>query len=163
MTRWGQVLDPEHVLEEYPRPGMKRDSYISLNGLWDYAITDSPELPESYEGKILVPFSPEASLSGVNRTLMPGQFLHYRRTFTAEKPQGGKHLILRFGAVDQSCTVYINGQKVGEHSGGYWKFSFDITAYVKEGENLLQVVVWDLTDSEYHSRGKQSLDRGGMW
>jgi len=163
MTRWGRAIDPEHVLEEYPRPGMKRDSFISLNGLWDYAITDSPELSESYEGKILVPFSPEASLSGVNRTLLPGQFLHYRRTFTAEKPQGGKHLILRFGAVDQSCTVYINGQKVGEHSGGYWKFSFDINAFVIAGENLLQVVVWDLTDSEYHSRGKQSLDRGGMW
>lgn len=163
ITRWGRILDPEHVLEEYPRPGMKRESYISLNGLWDYAITDSPELPDNYEGKILVPFSPEASLSGVNRTLLPGQFLHYRRTFTAEKVQGEKHLILRFGAVDQSCTVYINGQKVGEHSGGYWKFSFDITAFVKNGENLLQVIVWDLTDSEYHSRGKQSLNRGGMW
>lgn len=163
MTRWGQVIEPEHVLEEYPRPGMKRDSFISLNGLWDYAITDSPELPESYEGKILVPFSPEASLSGVNRTLLPGQFLHYRRTFTAQNPAGGRRLILRFGAVDQSCTVYINGQKVGDHSGGYWKFSFDITAFVTEGENLLQVVAWDLTDSEYQSRGKQSLDRGGMW
>ena len=163
MTRWGRTIDPEHVLEEYPRPGMKRDSYICLNGFWEYAIADSAEFPEVYEGRILVPFSPEASLSGVNKVLLPDQFLHYKRTFIADPGPCGNRLILHFGAVDQSCEVYLNGCKVGDHSGGYWKFSFDITGFVKEGENVLQVVVRDLTDSAYHSRGKQTLDRGGMW
>ena len=163
MTRWGKAVDPDHVLEEYPRPGMRRDSYICLNGYWDYAITGSPKIPDEYEGRILVPFSPEALLSGVNRMLLPDKFLHYRRTFSSDKTGSGKRLILHFGAVDQNCEVYVNGCRVGEHSGGYWKFSFDITAYVREGENLLQVIVWDLSDTEHHSRGKQSMERGGMW
>ena len=110
-----------------------------------------------------MPFSPEAPLSWVNRMLLPEKFLHYRREFTAEQPEKGKRLMLHFGAVDQNCEVYLNNFKIGGHSGGYWKFSFDITDYVREGENLLQLVVWDLTDSSYHTRGKQSLDRGGMW
>ena len=163
LTKWGTTIDPEHVLEEYPRPGMKRESYICLNGYWDYAITDSMELPENYEGRILVPFSPEALLSGVKRTLLPGQFLHYRREFAAEQMEDGSRLILHFGAVDQDCEVYLNGSRVGEHSGGYWKFSFDITGYVRPGKNLLQVAVRDDTDKTYHTRGKQSLERGGMW
>ena len=62
LTRWGRELDPEHVLEDYPRPGMVRDSFVCLNGLWDYAITESSQLPERYDGTILVPFSPEATL-----------------------------------------------------------------------------------------------------
>ena len=163
MTRWGKTIDPEHVLEEYPRPGMKRDSYICLNGTWDYAMTESEAFPEKYEGRILVPFSPEAPLSGVNRMLLPGQFLHYRREFSLQRPESGNRLLLHFGAVDQNCEVYLNGCRVGEHAGGYWKFSFDVTPFIREGENLLQVVVWDLTDTSYHMRGKQSLERGGMW
>ena len=78
-TRWGRELDPERVLQEYPRPALVRESYINLNGLWDFAFTKTAELPEKYGGKILVPFSPEAPLSGVNRQLMPDEFLHYRR------------------------------------------------------------------------------------
>ena len=163
LTRWGEAIDPEHVLEDYPRPGMKRDGCIFLNGYWDYAFTGSSRLPEQYDGRILVPFSPEAALSGVNKILMPDMFLHYRRKFSAGKPEGGKRLLLHFGAVDQSCEVYVNGCRLGEHSGGYWHFSFDITGYVHEGENLLQVVVRALSDTSYHARGKQSLERGGMW
>ena len=75
LTKWGKKIDPEHVLEDYPRPGMKRDSYICLNGFWDYAITKTAGFPEQYDGRILVPFSPEAVLSGVNRMLAPGMFL----------------------------------------------------------------------------------------
>lgn len=173
LTRWGRNLDPEHVLEDYPRPGMKRDSYHCLNGYWEYSITQSLELPGQYEGRILVPFSPEAVLSGVNRTLLPGEILHYRRTFLVEgmgteggfsdSHEGGKRLLLHFGAVDQSCNVYVNGRKAGEHTGGYLAFSLDITQLVHDGENVLQLSVWDLTDSSYEARGKQSLERGGMW
>ena len=163
LTKWGKAIDPEHVLEEYPRPGMKRDSYVCLNGFWDYAITGSSAFPQNYEGKILVPFSPEADLSGVNRTLMPDMFLHYRRQFTVEGMDPGKRLLLHFGAVDQFCEVYVNGCRMGDHTGGYWHFTFDITQAVHEGENLLQVVVRDLSDTTYHARGKQTLQRGGMW
>ena len=163
LTKWGKEIDPEHVLEEYPRPGMKRDRYEILNGYWDYAITDSVEFPKAYDGRILVPFSPESVLSGVNRVLMPDMFLHYKREFSLTGTESGKRLLLHFGAVDQSCEVYVNGHKMGEHTGGYWHFSYDITAYVQEGENLLQVVVRDLSDTSYYAMGKQSLERGGMW
>ena len=163
LTRWGKTIDPEHVLEEYPRPGMQRDSYVCLNGYWDYAITSSPQFPAQYDGQILVPFSPEALLSGVNSIVRPAQYLHYRRCFRAEKPADGKRLLLHFGAVDQNCDVYMNGCRLGGHTGGYWHFTFDITSYVQEGENLLQVVVRDLTDTSHHAMGKQSLERGGMW
>ena len=163
LTRWGKTIDPEHVLEDYPRPGMRRDSFICLNGFWDYAFTESPQFPKQYDGRILVPFSPEAVLSGVNKVLTPDLYLHYSRSFTAKKAEPGKRLLLHFGAVDQSCEVYLNGWKLGEHSGGYWHFPFDITEKVCEGENLLQVVVRDLSDSSYQARGKQSLERGGMW
>ena len=163
MTRWGKAIDPEHVLEEYPRPGMKRDSYVCLNGFWDYAITDSRNFPENYDGEILVPFSPEAPLSGVNRMLMPGMYLHYKKSFSVEKMKEGSRLLLHFGAVDQSCEVYVNGCLAGDHTGGYLHFSFDISSLVHEGENVLQLVVQDLTDTSYQARGKQSMERGGMW
>ncbi len=163
LTKWGKEIDPEHVLEEYPRPGMRRDSYVCLNGFWDYAITGTSVFPREYEGRILVPFSPEADLSGVNRILMPDMFLHYRRQFSVERMDPGKRLLLHFGAVDQFCEVYVNGCRLGDHTGGYWHFTFDITGAVHEGENLLQVVVRDLTDTTYYARGKQTLERGGMW
>ena len=79
MTPWGEHLDENCILTEYPRPQMRRDSYLNLNGRWEYAITDSDELPRRWDGTILVPFSPESALSGVGRSLQPGQTLWYRR------------------------------------------------------------------------------------
>ena len=161
LTEWGKAINPGHVLEEYPRPSMRRPGYTCLNGFWDYAFTGSESFPDSYEGRILVPFSPEAPLSGVNRQLLPEMFLHYRRTFPVEHSGKGERLLLHFGAVDQSCKVYVNGRKAGEHMGGYLAFSLDTTSFVHEGENVLQVVVRDLSDTSYHAKGKQSLERGG--
>ena len=163
LTKWGRAIDPEHVLEEYPRPGMRRGSYVCLNGVWDYAITQSAEFPDCFDGTILVPFSPEAALSGVNRVLRPNMFLHYQRQFVVEKLEPGKRLILHFGAVDQRCEVFVNGHSLGTHLGGYWHFSFDITEQVREGENTLRLTVQDPTGESYYARGKQSLERGGMW
>ena len=163
LTRWGKTIDPEHVLEEYPRPGLKRDSYFSLNGYWEYAITDSACFPDQYDGKILVPFSPEAPLSGVNRILQPDRFLHYARPFRYHRADDHTRLILHFGAVDCSCAVYVNQKEAGRHVGGYLPFSLDITKYVLEGENDLRLVVTDPSDTSYHAKGKQSLERGGMW
>lgn len=165
-TRWGRDLDPQNVLVEYPRPLLKRGSYINLNGYWDYAFTKEFNKPERYDGQILVPFSPETVLSGVSRQLKPDEYLWYRRTFTLEKwtnQKTGRRLILHFGAVDQACVVYVNGQKAARHTGGYLPFEADITAQIRDGENELTVAVKDLSDTSYHARGKQRLERGGMF
>lgn len=165
-TRWGRDLDPQNVLQEYPRPLLKRGSYINLNGYWDYAFTKEFNKPEQYDGQILVPFSPETVLSGVSRQLKPDEYLWYRRTFTLEKwdeRKDGRRLILHFGAVDQACVVYVNGQKAARHTGGYLPFTADITAMVCDGENELSLAVKDLSDTSYHARGKQRLERGGMF
>ncbi len=163
MTRWGRELDPENVLTEYPRPQLRRDKYVILNGYWDYAITKEERKPTRFDGKILVPFSPESVLSGVGRQLKPDEFLWYQRSLPLERKYPGKRLLLHFGAVDQSCEVYINDQKVAEHTGGYLPFSVDITMDLEEGENLLTLKVVDVSDTSYHSRGKQMLNRGGMF
>ena len=165
-TRWGRDLDPQNVLVEYPRPLLKRGSYINLNGYWDYAFTKEFNKPVQYDGQILVPFSPETVLSGVSRQLKPDEYLWYRRTFTLEKwdeRKDGRRLILHFGAVDQACVVYVNGQKAARHTGGYLPFTADITAMVCDGENELSLAVKDLSDTSYHARGKQRLERGGMF
>ena len=111
-----------HPLPEYPRPSMRRDSYVNLNGPWDYAITQSSEFPAKWDGAILVPYSPEAKASGVGRTLQPGQWLHYHRTFTPPAGEGGR-VLLHFGAVDYACAVEVNGRLAGGHRGGYWPFT----------------------------------------
>ena len=162
MTRWGRAIDPEHVLDEYPRPEMVRESYLNLNGMWDYAITESEAFPQKYDGKILVPFSPEAPLSGVNRILQPGEYLHYEKQLTLRKEDHERYL-LHFGAVDQICKVYVNGENAGEHTGGYLAFSLDITRLLRDGKNLIHVTVQDFSDTSFHAKGKQSLQRGGMW
>lgn len=162
-TKWGDEIDKEQVLTEYPRPQLKRDNFKVLNGYWDYLITKDKEKPVDFDGKILVPFSPESVLSGVNRTVMPDDYLWYERTVSFDKIPKGKRCILHFGAVDQFCEVFINNTKVKKHIGGYLPFSCDITKYIREGDNRFTVRVIDLTDSSYHSRGKQVLMRGGMF
>ena len=160
-TVWGEQLDPNAVLQEYPRPQMMRESYRNLNGLWDYAITDTDTCPENWDGKILVPFSLEAELSGVGRTLLPGQYLWYRRELV-EAPQAGMRLLLHFGAVDQACRVWLNGRLLGGHTGGYTAFTLDATDALAES-NVLLVAVRDGTDTNELSRGKQKTKRGGIW
>lgn len=163
-TRWGKQIDPEHVLPEYPRPLLARQSYINLNGWWDYAFTDTFQRPAEYDGKILVPFSPEAALSGVNRQLQPEEYLWYHRTIDVDGEQLHSHrLLMHFGAVDQACVIYVNGKHAGRHTGGYLPFEVDITEYVQKGENDLTVAVKDRSDTSYHARGKQKLKAGGMF
>ncbi len=146
---------------EYPRPQLRRESFLCLNGTWEYAITDG-DRPAYYDGEILVPFSPEAPLSGVERTLSPEQTLWYRRRFALPDKFMQDRLLLHFGAVDQCCTVYLNGQAVGSHEGGYLPFYFDITEALEE-ENELVVQVRDFADTSYYSTGKQRHKRGGIW
>ena len=152
-----------HPLPEYPRPSMRRDSYVNLNGPWDYAITQSSEFPAKWDGAILVPYSPEAKASGVGRTLQPGQWLHYHRTFTPPAGEGGR-VLLHFGAVDYACAVEVNGRLAGGHRGGYWPFTLDITDLLRpQGRNTLWVAVQDPTGTGTQARGKQTLRPGGMF
>jgi beta-galactosidase/beta-glucuronidase len=164
-TRWGRALDPDRVLQEYPRPQLVRDSYLNLNGWWDYAITPAAERPTAYDGRILVPFSPEAPLSQVGRQLQPDERLTYRRLLTL--PDGFStadgRVLLHFGAVDQTCRVFLNDIEVGRNAGGYQSFSCDLTAALSPAENVLVVVVRDLSDRHDHATGKQRLNAGGIW
>ena len=165
-TRWGKNLDRDHVLEEYPRPLLMREDYQILNGWWDYAFTIDYKRPQQYEGRILVPFSPETALSGAGRQLKPDEYLWYRRNFDLpgwDREKGQNRILLHFGAVDQSCEVRINGHKVKRHTGGYLPFEVDISRYAQESANELIVAVKDLSDTSYHSKGKQKLNAGGMF
>ena len=162
-TKWGEALNANEVWKEYPRPQMVREGYVILNGSWDYKFTDSDLIPEEYQGKILVPFSPESVLSGVQRQLKPEEYLWYHRTIRIRELPEKKRCILHFQAVDQSCVVYVNHRKVAEHHGGYLPFSVDMTKELSIGINHLEVAVKDPSDTSYHSRGKQKLKRGGMF
>ena len=164
MTPWGEHLDENCILTEYPRPQMRRNSYLNLNGRGEYAITDSDESPPRWDGTILVPFSPESALSGVGRSLQPGQTLWYRREVILPQgfiPADGR-LLLHFGAVDQEAAVYWNGRLLGRHMGGYNAFTLDATDALGP-RNSLVVRVHDDTDASFHSRGKQKTRRGGIW
>lgn len=164
MTPWGEHLDENCILTEYPRPQMRRNSYLNLNGRWEYAITDSDESPRRWDGTILVPFSPESALSGVGRSLQPGQTLWYRREVILPQgfiPADGR-LLLHFGAVDQEAAVYWNGRLLGRHMGGYNAFTLDATDALGPCNSLV-VRVHDDTDASFHSRGKQKTRRGGIW
>lgn len=165
-TPWGETLDEEHIWEEYPRPQMVRTNYTILNGRWDYAIRPAGKAaaqPSSYDGKILVPFSPESLLSGVGRQLRPDEVLYYRRSFHLDTLSDSRRLLLHFGAVDQIARVFINGKEVMTHRGGYLPFEADITDYVVKGENILTLRVTDKTEFSGLSRGKQRLKRGGIF
>ena len=163
-TPWGEALDNDAVLQDYPRPQLVRDSYLNLNGTWDYAVSnvDDGARPQ-FDRSILVPFAPEAPLSGVLRILQPDEFGWYRRTFMLPEEFGHGRVLLHFGAVDQDCHVWIDGSPVGEHRGGVLPFTLDITEHLHRDEHEIVVRVRDVTDTSYRSRGKQSLTPGGIW
>ncbi len=161
-SRWAQEVSQLNPLPEYPRPNLVRDSYLNLNGKWEYCINQEKTVTE-YDGTILVPYSPETLLSGVQKIVMPKDFLHYKKTFLLPKGFLKERVLLNFGAVDQECSVAVNGNKVGEHKGGYNSFSFDITEYLVEGENVLTLCVKDMTEEKPHARGKQKLVKKGKY
>jgi len=141
---------------------MKRQEWLCLNGIWEYAIREDAEMePSKYDGEIIVPFSPESLLSGVRRQLLPGQMLWYRKIIEFEN-SNGRRILLHFGAVDQYCIIFLNGIRVGEHNGGYWPFFFDITELVRQGDNTLVICVSDDSDTGNQAYGKQKLKRGGI-
>ena len=161
LTPFAEKMDKNLPLNDYPRPQLARDSFINLNGQWDYAILKKDAAFSGYQGKILVPFSPETLLSGVEKIVTDEDKLYYRRTFEFEKT--GEKVLLHFGAVDYSCEVKLNGKTVGTHVGGYTPFTFDVTDAIKTGQNEICVEVTDPGDKGTQARGKQSGKRGGIW
>ena len=163
-TAWADEVDPACPLPEYPRPTLVRPEWRNLNGLWDYAIlpADAPQ-PERFDGKILVPYPVESSLSGVQRRLTENEVLWYERRFTV--PAGWRQgaLLLHFGAVDWEADIYLNGIRVGGHKGGYTAFSIDIAPYLTRGEQTLAVRVTDPTDRGTQPRGKQVTEARTIW
>ena len=163
-TRWAADVDPSCPLPEYPRPALVRDRWLNLNGEWDYAVRSVSEgEPADYDGKILVPFPVESSLSGVQREVGAANALWYRRSFTVPASWKGERILLHFGAVDYEAEVWLNGVKVGSHSGGYTAFRFDLTPYLTRGEQRLVVRVWDPTDAGPQPRGKQRSKPEAIW
>jgi len=163
-TKWAETLNPNNVLPEYPRPLMERAEWQNLNGLWDYAILPLGENePENFQGKILVPFAVESSLSGVQKEVGEKNELWYKTNFTVSSKWKGKDVLLHFGAVDWKTEVYLNDIKIGMHTGGYTPFSFNITPFLTKGQQKLVVKVWDGTDTGYQPRGKQVKNPEGIW
>lgn len=160
-SSFGEHLDTSRPLPEYPRPQLARSSYLNLNGIWRYAITESDVMPSEWDGNIVVPFAIESALSGVARPLMPRETLWYHRYF--ELPydfhSGDDRILLHFGAVDQCCVVWLNGVEIGSHDGGYFSFTLEVTSTIfTDRANELVVMVIDETDKAPYLRGFQSLD-----
>ena len=164
VTTWGSEVTPENAWTEYPRPRMKRENWTNLNGNWNYAVTSlaAKQTPSKWDGEILVPYSLESKLGGVQRLLDAKEALWYRRTFRLKKKWTATSWLLNFEAVDYQCEVFVNGKSVGTHVGGNDPFSFDISEAIHEGVNELVVRVEDATEA-FQLRGKQVINARGIW
>jgi hypothetical protein len=163
-TVWSKDIDPSAAWSEYPRPGLVRYEWMSLNGLWDYAICVKNEPRPAPEGKILVPYPVESALSGVRRRISDSLALWYSRDFILPKSWRGKQVILNFEASDWETTVWIDDNFAISHRGGYDPFSCNISPYLSDSrKHTIVARVTDPTDSGRQPRGKQVSVPGGIW
>ncbi len=161
LTKWGRDL-PKVPWNVYPRPLLKRDSFLCLNGEWDFCICNTEALEPKFDKSIVVPFAPQSILSGVKELVKDSDTIYYRRSFTLPDNFKKDRVILHFGAVDQFAEIRINNLLLGSHAGGYEPFYFDITDCLKD-ENIITVKVKDELDKHILPYGKQKHKRGGMW
>lgn len=164
-THEGKLLhcNPSEIpWNEYPRPHLRRDSFLTLNGEWEFSVVEKGEEPMDYPERIRVPFVPESILSGIGRAMPKNARLCYRRTFSLPDGFLRDRVLLHVGAADQIAEVYLNGIPLGTHEGGYEPFSFDVTETLEQ-TNVLTIFVRDELDEKILPYGKQSRKRGGMW
>ncbi len=168
-TQWTDTVSKDAPWPEYPRPQLEREAWRSLNGRWMWTpdtregeITGvTPPASGEYKRQVLVPFPIESMLSGVGEH---HEKLWYTRSFEVPNEWGGQRVLLNFEAVDWKAVVYVNGRRVGEHTGGYDPFGFDITDALRPGEaQELIVGVFDPTDAGDQPRGKQVRKPEGIW
>ena len=166
-TPWADSVNPKNVLPDYPRPQLQRDNWTNLNGLWQYSILPKDQkavMPSSFQGNILVPFAVESALSGVQKTVGKDSVLWYKRSISLPTAAKGKTILLHFGAIDWQSEIYVNGNKIFTHQGGYDPFTVDITGAVKKGtQQDVAVCVWDPTDDGPQATGKQRIHPQGIW
>jgi hypothetical protein len=163
-TVWSESIDPSSPWPEYPRPALVRDEWMSLNGLWDYAVCDKGDERPAPQGKILVPYPVESALSGVGLRITDSLAIWYTNDFITPKKWDGKQLIINFEASDWETTVWVDDNFVVCHQGGYDPFSCNITQYLSQGrKHNLVVKVTDPTDSGRQPRGKQVSEPHGIW
>jgi len=164
-TAWAKQINPAAVLPEYPRPLLERQNWLSLNGEWEYAILEKGKTePASFDGKILVPFAVQSSLSGVQKDVNENQELWYKRTFIVPPAWKGKQVLLNFGAVDWRTDIFVNDIFIGSHQGGYTPFTFNVTPFLNSGSiQKLVVRVWDPTDRGFQPHGKQVFEPNSIW
>ena len=173
--------DTQFSWQDYPRPQLKRDSYISLCGVWQLSVKkykvkvkqysrfagfareyQTDDFEQTELGGIMVPYPPESRISGIERPLGENETYLYTRQFTLDEEFINDKVLIHFGAVDTNTVVMVNGRLAGVNRGGYLPFSFDITELIVAGENTITVEVEDTLDIEL-AYGKQRKDRGGMW
>ncbi|MCC6725507.1 MAG: hypothetical protein IT258_13445 [Saprospiraceae bacterium] len=163
-TAWTEKVNPMNPLPEYPRPDMFRQDWSNLNGLWNLKLVETGSGKPVKQGEILVPYPVESALSGCGWRVEPTQTLVYSKKIFVPERWKGQRVLLHFGACDWYTQVSINGQKIGEHKGGYDAFVFDITGHVTFGQDaMLTVQVNDPSDSGPQAVGKQHLNPNGIW
>ncbi len=165
MTRWASEVTPSNALSEYPRPQLVRSEWLNLNGLWDYALTDTAvsQIPRTWDGRILVPFCIESALSGAMKALRPDQRLWYHRAFAVPAAWAANRVVLHIGAIDWESEVFLDGKRIDNHRGGYDAFSIDLTAAFSDhsDEHHLVIAVRDPSETGFNLHGKQTLHPGG--
>lgn len=162
-TPWTDKVDKNNPLPEYPRPQLVRSDWKNLNGYWEFkagATDDAVPVNQTLGQQIVVPFAPEATLSGVVKHY---ERVWYRKLVTIPSEWTGKRILIHFGAIDWESEVYINGTSMGVHKGGYDEITYDITdQLVGTGPQEIIVRVFDPTKDYGQPRGKQTTTPGGI-